>query len=199
MTLNERAHYGTDELLPAVAEGSEEAFTSLFRLYKNRIYSVALKLTESTFLAEEIVQDVFLKVWLRREKLVHIRNFEDYLFIMARNHVFTAMQSLSRQQLLEANWQGAMPFCSNNSEEELNRKELEALWQEALQRLSPQQQQIYLLSQEKELTRDDIAQLLRISPETVKTHLSRAVKSMRAFITARLETTILCIFPFILK
>ena len=68
-------------LLLRIAEGDEAAFTQVFNIFKNKIFTVAYKLTESQTLAEEIVQDVFLKIWLKRDKLAEVNDFSSYLFI----------------------------------------------------------------------------------------------------------------------
>ena len=67
--------YNEEELLAFIANGDELAFTRVFDYYRDRIYSIAFKITHSTTVAEEIVQDVFLKIWLRRDHLIEIENF----------------------------------------------------------------------------------------------------------------------------
>ena len=62
--------YNEKELLTLIAGGDEWAFAKLFEYYRNRIYSIAIKLTNSTSIAEEIVQDAFLKIWLKRADLI---------------------------------------------------------------------------------------------------------------------------------
>lgn len=182
-----------------VERGSEAAFTSLFHHYKDRIYSVSYKLTKSSFLAEEVVQDVFLKLWLRREKLTEISDFQSYIFVMARNIVFTSMkQALSTQILDEEHFQDVAVSYSN-ADSALLTQEYELIIQQAVDRLSPKQKQIYLLSKDKEMTRDDIAKILEISSETVKTHLARAVRSIREYSMSRLNMSISWLVIFLIK
>src|SRR5690554_5839468 len=85
-------------LLAELSEGSEMAFTKIFDHYRPRIYSVALKMLKSASLAEEVVQEVFLKVWMLREEMATITNFEGYLFIMARNNIYDRFKKLAREQ-----------------------------------------------------------------------------------------------------
>lgn len=179
-----------EELLHHTSKGDEAAFSRLYRLYKNKVYTVALKLTESSFMAEEVVQDVFLKVWIRRETLASVRDFEDYLFIMTRNHVFTAWKRSERRQSTEGQWQMLFPESTNSAEHDFTAKEYQATLQKAIDLLPEQQKQVYLLSREQELKREEIARLLQISPETVKTHMSRAVRYIRAYCVSRLELTV---------
>ena len=178
------------ELLAQVAGGSEKAFAAIFDCYRDKIYSVAYRLTDSSFIAEEIVQDVFLKIWLKREMLTEIREFEDYLFITARNHVFSALKRNARQQTLVDDWVQDMPSIDNSTYNKIVSDEVEQIIQQAVEMLPPQQKQVYILSKEQEMKRDEIAKELHISSETVKTHLSRALRHIRAFCVARLDVSI---------
>ena len=177
-------------LLKEAASGSEKAFSELFHCYRNKVYSVALKLTRSEFLAEEVVQDVFLKLWVKRESLADIQDFEDYLFIMTRNHVFSAMKRVARQQQLVDDLQLEMPSAENTTYNRIMDQEIEEILKQAVDLLPAQQKQIYLLSKEQELKREEIAKMLRISSETVKTHLARALRHIRAYSKLKLELTV---------
>ena len=186
------------ELLTKVARGDEKSFAVLFHCYRNKIYSVAYRLTESTFLAEEVVQDIFLKLWLKRETLTEIKDFENYLFIMARNHVFSALKSSARQQSLVDHLIMETPSSENSTYNKIINQEYEQILQQAVDLLPTQQKQIYLLSKEQELKREEIAKLLHISSETVKTHLSRALRHIRAYSISKLEIQI-SVFVFFLE
>ena len=74
--MSNHALYNEKELISLVASGDENAFTVLIRHYSDRIYSIAFKLTNSAVLTEEIVQDVFLAVWLKRSDLLQIDKFQ---------------------------------------------------------------------------------------------------------------------------
>src|ERR1700755_2020207 len=78
-----------------LADGSEYAFTQLFDHYRAKVYSIAWHFLKSPILAEEIVQDVFMKIWLKRQDLKEIQNTENYLFILTRNLIFDRMKGLS--------------------------------------------------------------------------------------------------------
>ena len=82
--------------------GQEEAFTELFNYYRPAIYDVASRFLQSHALAEEMVQDVFLKVWLKRAEMSAIRNFNGYLFIMARNMIFDRIKKISYETIAKA-------------------------------------------------------------------------------------------------
>jgi RNA polymerase sigma-70 factor (family 1) len=181
--------YDEKALLLLVTRGDEEAFTRLFHEYRNKIYSIAYDLTESAGLSEEIVQDVFLKIWLRRETLGTVTSFRAYLFTITRNYVFTTLKKMARRRNLE------MPvgqdtdesYKNNDTEDLMLNREYARILHEAVDRLPERQRQVYLLMKEKGCKREAAATLLHVSPETVKTHLTQAMRSIRAYCLAHLE------------
>jgi RNA polymerase sigma-70 factor (family 1) len=186
-----------EELL-RIANEDEQAFSQLFHRYRDKIFAVAFKLTDSSTMAGEVVQEVFLKVWMRRDTLAGINDPESYLFIMARNCVFSSLKKIARRQAIESDWQSFASASENSTENKLETDEYTELLRQAVEALPLQQKQVYILSHEEEMTRNEIAELLQISPETVKTHLSRAVKTVRAFFTSRLGITICFLLVFFL-
>ena len=83
-------------LLAGISTGDEVAFRCLFDRYRGRIYTYALRLSENTSLADEVVQDVFLKVWLKRTDLPGVENFNAWLYAIARNRMFDMMKQQAR-------------------------------------------------------------------------------------------------------
>jgi len=85
------------KVLELLAQGNEFSFTLLFDHYRGRIFSVALKFLKSRELAEEVVQEVFLKIWSRREDLTRVLDFEAYLFTVARNLIFDLIKDIAKE------------------------------------------------------------------------------------------------------
>ena len=193
------ALHNETELLTDIAAGSEKAFAALFHWYRDKVHSAAFRLTHSSFLAEEVVQDVFLKLWVKRETLLEIAGFEDYLFIMTRNHVFSALKRMARQQQLVDDLQLELPVAENTTYNRILDLEIEEIVHQAVELLPAQQKQVYLMSKEQELKRDEIAKKLRISSETVKTHLARALRHIRAYSKLKLEIPISWLLFFLVN
>lgn len=191
--------HNDEELLIQIAAGSEKAFATLFHSHRDKVYSAAFRLTHSTFIAEEVVQDIFLKLWVKKETLTQIGNFEDYLFIITRNHVFSAMKRMARRQQLVDDLQRELPWGEETTFNRIIDIEIEEVIHQAVELLPAQQKQIYLLSKEQKLKREEIAQLLRISSETVKTHLSRALRHIRAYSKSKLDITISLLIFFLIN
>ncbi len=169
------------ELLRLISQTDESAFAKLFDYYRNKIYGIALKLTHSTTVAEEIVEDVFLKIWLRRATLNEIENFSAYLLTIARNDAYKILKQIAKNYKIVPLAEDNHPLTHNNTQDYLVDKEYKSLLQKAIDRLPSQQKQVYQLIKERDLKRDEVAHQLHIQPETVKYHLAQAMKNIRAF------------------
>lgn len=155
-------------LMLLVSQGNELAFATLFRYYRNRIYSIAYKLTHSHSLSEEIVQDVFLKIWLRRTDLNEIQNLSAYLFIITRNNVYKVLKQIARNCRVSIFTEEDHAFAKNTTADIVNEKEYNLLLKNAVERLPNQQKQVYKLIRDAGMKREEVATLLKLQPDTVK-------------------------------
>ncbi len=183
--------YSEQQLLLLIAQGDEAAFSILYNNYRNKIYSIAYELTESTEIAEEIVQDTFLKIWLRRETFGEVLHFKAYLFTITRNYVFSAMKLIARRQSIEKMAVQDMPIFYSDTENQLVQKQYEEILKRAVDSLPAKQKQVYKLMKEKGYKRNEVADELQLSSETVKTHLAQAMRSIRAYCLAHIDTLLL--------
>jgi RNA polymerase sigma-70 factor (ECF subfamily) len=195
--LTNSENYTADEILGRVSNGDEDAFRKLFHLYKEKIYTVAFKLTKSEISAEELLQDVFLIIWLRKERLSEVQDFESYLFIVTRNQAYKTIKALAAQKKKSREAQSGLPIFHRETEETISLKEANAILRKAIEKLPSQQRQVYTLIKEQGYTREQTAQELQIHPETVKTHLAKALKSIRAFCMANFDVLIVLLLSFI--
>lgn len=170
------------ELLSCIAAGDESAFRKIYDSYRPKIYAYALHLTEHESLADDIIQDVFLKVWINRHSLVNITNFNAWLYAIARNHIADAMKAIAKERISHKQWGRIIPMGSNHVEEAMADKENQYLLQQALSKLSPQQRLIYHLTRDAGAKHAEIAGQLNISRNTVKTHLVHALRSIRTYL-----------------
>jgi RNA polymerase sigma-70 factor (ECF subfamily) len=176
--------YDEKDLLRRIAAGDEEAFAILFRKFHPKVYQVGSMLMRSHELSEELVQDIFLKIWLKREQLITINDFESYLFIIARNESYHTLQRQLREQRLMMAASQTTPSYSNDTEDRILDNNYKQLLHEAMGRLPPKQQEVYRLSKVEGLKRDEIAARLGIQPETVKDHLAKGARTIRAYFVA---------------
>ncbi|MBS1669714.1 MAG: sigma-70 family RNA polymerase sigma factor [Bacteroidetes bacterium] len=130
-------------LLQEVANGNQKSFRRLFDYYFNHIYSTALAFTKSETDAEEIAQDVFLKIWVQREKLISVRKFNDYLFIIARNHIFNHLRKKLHEQAFTDHLVNYFKETSHLPEQQLLVKETEKIINDAVNQLPRQQKLVF--------------------------------------------------------
>jgi len=174
--------YKEKEILEQVSLGDEKAFRRLFDHYWDNIYSVAFVFTKSSVLAEEMVQDVFLKVWQKRDQLPGIEKFEGWLFTIARNHILNTLRNKSAEQSFSEDLLQYFKETTNLPEQQLLLKESEQLISRAAAQLPEQQKKVFLLSRGQGMSHEEIARELGLSKLTIKTHMHMALKSMRLYI-----------------
>lgn len=165
-------------LLCLISEGDEQAFRVLFDHYKDRFYFVALKMTRLDYIAEEMVQEVFLKIWRNRETLHGIDNPDAYFFTMLYRRVYQyyKKEALDKKLLQEAKNTSS---SENATEASVLARESKMLLEAAILKLPPQQQLIYRLNKMEGFSYNEIADKLHLSPNTVRNHLATAVRSIR--------------------
>ena len=159
--------------------GDGNAFTSLFHLYKHKLFSYVLALSESEMLAEDIVQDVFLKLWNEHESLADINNFGSYVFRMSKNHAINHFRRMSHETLIISELFQINPSSHNQVEDIIALKETEKLLESIINRLPAQQKSVYNLSRVDGKSHNEIADLLNISPHTVRNHIIQAMSAIR--------------------
>lgn len=181
------------DLLQRVALGDEKAFRSVFYYFKDGFYAAALKMTHSADIAEEIVQDVFVTLWMRRSALANVENPTSYLFTIVYNRIRRHFKTLAIEERVKQSFASRQPDNECLTMNHLIEKENQRLLQDVLCQLSPQQFQVYQLSKLEGLSRNEIAAQLGISPNTVKNHLLKAVKHIRSHFQKSLKA-FLCFF-----
>jgi RNA polymerase sigma-19 factor, ECF subfamily len=162
---------------------SDESFKCLFDNYKNRLYGYVLAITHSHYTAEEITQEIFIKLWLRRDILYQVENLDGYIFTIARNKTLNHLRKAAYdvRLLKELQERALSADVSNNVEERALVSEYDRLLQDALAHLSPQRRRVYLLSRQRGLDHAEIANQLQLSRNTVKNHMVEALRFIRHY------------------
>ena len=171
--------YNEKDLLQLVSKGDELAFRQIFNTYHGKLYSYIIKITDSRETAEDTVNDVFLKLWLNKEKLLEIENLNAYLYRMAHNHAYNGLRRMAKQILIISELEKTAGHEYSGPDDKLLRKELREMIHAAIGKLTPQQRAVYKMSREESLKQEDIARQLNISIFTVKKHLTDALNCLR--------------------
>ncbi len=173
-------------LLQGASKGDEDAFAQLFIAYKDRLFGFILRITNSKEIAEDVVQEIFLKIWMQKEKLSEIRNFNAFLFRAAQNHAINLLRRRAKEILIlkEKQSEKTPPLAPN---EELHYKNTRQFINKKVEELPPQQKTIYRLSREQNMKQKEIAERLGLSLSTVQNHLSRALHTLREKLEERMR------------
>lgn len=172
------------ELLERVSTGDEKAFKLLFDTYSPRLMHYISRFTKCKEVAEELVLDVFMKIWTGRNLMNQVENFNAFLFKIARNKSIDFFRATAKDpKLKELLWQEIQLSSCEKSDEHLLLKEFEEKIREIIFLLSPQRQKIFNLSRDRSLTHDQIARMLNISKSTVNIHLVESRKFIRGHLS----------------
>ena len=186
-------------ILAKIAIGDQQAFGILFNFYSNKVYGYALAILQDDAAAEEIVQDVFIKLWIKRADVSLIENFGGFLRTMARNETLNALKKATVEQKNILNAHRETSDVDLATENEIQFKETKKLLESAIEKLPPQQKLIYHLCHIEGLKQTDVAKKLNISPLTVKTHLRDAVKSIKNFLITQDKIKVIPLLLFFIK
>lgn len=167
-----------------MSEGNEYSFRRLFDQYRNKIFSIAWKITGVRSAAEDVVQEVFIKLWMNKERLAEVENLDAYVNTITRNHILNNLRKVAYEQTFLEDLIREQSVNSEKVSDPVLYNELLNLVHRAIQQLSPQQKKVFQLSRTEGLKHAEIAAQLNISRSTVKDHMVEALRSIKAFLNA---------------
>lgn len=178
--INQDGTPGERQVLAAVAAGDERAFRVLVEAYWNRVYFNTLTLVKSPAVAQDLTQDIFLKIWMQREKLTAIENFKSYIYVVGRHQVIAAL----RKKIMETADADIASLREDMQAPDLRLEGKEAykMLMEGVERLTPQQKLIFKMSRIEGLSHEQIALKLGLSKNTVKVHMVVALNFLRGWL-----------------
>ncbi len=186
------------EILLRVSNGDEQAYRSIFESYKTSIYSTAFNLSDDEFMSEEVLQDTFIRLWNYRSKLVEVDNFDAWIYRVAKNVFLTKIKKVTpSQEPLDLILHDI--FATPKTYNDIEYRELETAFEQAIQSLSPKQRITYQLVKIEGLSRKEVAKILEVSAETVKWNLDESVKKIRSTMTEMLKNLPLVLILFYLQ
>jgi len=180
--------YEEAKLISLLAKDSEYAFQLIYDRYRNRIYHTAIRYLKSPVLAQETVQDVFLKLWLERRNHNPKQPIEAWLYTVAKNNLLNRLKRIANEWKALHQLQLNSPKSDNTTGDKVEDSQYQRLLQQALLELPAQQQKVFYLARQEHLTYMEIGEKLGISPLTVKTHMARALNHIKTYFAAHGET-----------
>jgi len=175
--------YTDKDLFLLISQSDEPAFRILFERYRSKLLLFLLKIVRSQPIAEELVQEVFVRIWISRHALDRVEIPDSYLFIIARNRALDHISGVVKERSLFVSAGDSFDEVDNSTEERILFRESKRLIDEAIGQLPAQQKKVYLLARQEGRSREEIAVDLHISIHTVKNHLVAATRSIRDYLS----------------
>jgi RNA polymerase sigma-70 factor (ECF subfamily) len=164
------------QYMERLARGDHESFHRLFMQYFPKLKAFIAGLVKSEAIAEELSQDIFVKIWEKRETLTEVQSFNAYIYRMAKNAVLNYFQHeyVKERYIGQFSSDSAIP-----ADELFQAKETELLIQLTVSKMPIQRKKIFELSRKAQLKNEEIARELRLSKKTVENHLTLALREIR--------------------
>jgi RNA polymerase sigma-70 factor (family 1) len=190
--LSNTSNDNENALLSAVASGDEAAFKTLFDQYHSRLFQYILSLTKSKEIAEELVMDVFMKLWVGRDMVSQIENMDGFLFRIAHNKSIDFLRAAARdRKMSDFVWDNIQMPDHANPDRLLMHKQYEEKLREAIELMPPKRKEVYKLSREGGLSHAQIADQMQISENTVTNHIMQAQAFIRSYLLKNLDIVII--------
>jgi RNA polymerase sigma-70 factor (ECF subfamily) len=176
-------HIGSD-LFARLAQGDEEAFTQIVHFFYKKMLPIAISLVRSETVARDIMQDVFLKLWLNRALMTTIENPAAWLNVVVANTTSNYIRAQLRYDLRVKHSAADAP----DTEEiwtDLDARFTKSLIDEAISELPAKRKLVFLLSRREGLSRKEIACKLNISENTVRNQLTDAIQFIQEHLRSK--------------
>lgn len=186
------------ELVLLIQMDDRIAFYNLYERYCRRLHGFVLRYIKQKEDAEEIVQEVFVKIWVSRNKIDAYSSFDAFLFTIAYNTTISLLRKRTNEKkYLEQIKAFQQPDNSPDLIDEIHFNELNFQVQTLINELTPRQKEIFLLCREEGLTHEEIAKKLEISVNTVKKHMGNTIAFLKQQIYSNLLINLLFSYLFL--
>lgn len=177
--------FAENKLLIALKKGDKSALDKLYLTYVQSLYSFVLKTAKSPKLSEDVVQDVFVKIWEHRERIDTDRPFKAYLFAIARNHLLNLLKRARHEHTIVEEMRRYTVYVQDLTEQETNYRESEALLQKALDQLAPKCRAVFVRCKLDGLPYKKVAEEMGITEGTVNSQVVKATKIIKKYFSFR--------------
>lgn len=180
--------HNEDAILARIAAGDELAFGRLLDHYTPVIYPYLTYWLKNSALAQEVSQDIFVRIWNNRHKLQEINNLSGYIYTIARNRAYSVLSAELNRANVPVDLETDTMHQSASS---IELKELESAIASAIETLPPKRKEVFKLSRQDNMSYDEIAEKLQISRNTVKGHIVSALVYLRTSLKSYTEVILL--------
>jgi len=171
-------------------QSDEQAYEELFHYFYPSLYQFALSFVKTGQLAEEVVSDVFIRIWQKRSALTRIHDLKLYLFISTKNTALNYLRQQKRHTLLPDDYRVQLRSVYFDPEELLITAEMVSRIQQAINQLPPRCQLIFKLIKDDGLKYKEVAELLNLSLKTIENQMTLALRKIGSAIRFDIRTTV---------
>jgi len=194
--LNNASKYSEDDLLKDLRAGSLEAYNHIFKLYWKALYHVANGKLRSRLEAEEVVQELFIALWEKRETLL-IGNLSGYLHTAVRNRVISRIRTKLREERHWNYYYSFFPTTDEGTEQSVMLGDLNKTINDILLKLPSKTRQVFEANWVDGKSMAEVSNQLNISEKNAEYHLTKSLKSLRGHLKKRIISIaliIMCLF-----
>lgn len=177
--MKEKQPHTEQQLISLLQSGSQYAFECLFESYSQKLYRFSLSYLKSEAEAEEIVQNVFLKIWENRNKIRKETSFQSYLFTIAFNNIRKHFNNKSRDEKYRTEILEFLAFENTALESKPELEVLIAKLEQLIGRMPDRRKEIFLKRKKEGKSVRDIAEEMAISPKTVENQITEAMNYLK--------------------
>ncbi len=187
-------HYkNQNDLIEAIKQGKESAFVYALETYNKPLFAYALSLANDEAMAQDILQNVFLKTWEQRKKITIKKSVQNYLFKSVYHEFINQYKKNKSHLLLEQKYYAALEKVATEEDDSFFKKAIERITSE-IQNLPPKCKEVFILSRKEGLTNIEIANYLNISVKSVEAHITKAFSVIRKRIRDKVDGFLFLLF-----
>jgi len=177
--MKENKSYDDERILAEMKAGNSLAFDAIYRKYAKSIYGFAYGMLKSYEDAENLVQEVFICLWINRQKIKKGSSLKYYLFTVAYHTSISFLRNKAKDNQFKRRLKVLQDKFQEPADSEIEYKELNTRLTLIINKLPEKQKKVFLLHRREGLTYLEISEKLNISINTVETHMARALKSIK--------------------
>ena len=193
-----KKEYTDSELVNLLIQNDEAAFSELYIRFKDRLFYFCLNLLKSKEEANDIVQEIFIRIWEVRNFINPDLSFSSFLYTMARNRILNYFRDVDIDEKVKSILAQRTPMEDNSIESDLIYTEYQIILKEAIEALPPQRKKIFNMSREDNLTHKEIAAQLGISVNTVQEHISEALRFIKNYFSKYTDISLSLLLYFVI-
>lgn len=186
------------DLLQKIAGRDEMAFASVYNFYSKKVYQYSFRILESKPLAQEVMQELMLKIWLMGDELLKIKDLHNYLRTASSNRSLTILKRATLEKKAHISFALKYSGNINSTEEELLLKMLKNVLDDGISKLPDHQREVYKMCHQEGFRYEEVATHTGLSIETVKTYMKYALRFLRSYVARHTDKTtvliIMCLF-----